>query len=69
MRLYSRAEAAEKLGISPATLDLIRHRGQISYIQSGPNRKVFFSEANLDEYVKRCTHHAIPVHGQNEKTR
>ncbi len=56
--LITRKEAAKRLGISLATLDLARSCGQISYIQYSENGRVFFTEDALNEYIKKSTHSA-----------
>lgn len=57
-RLLTRMEAAKQLGICVSTLDEIRACGQIQYIQRKKNSSVFFTEADLAEYVARSTHKA-----------
>ena len=55
-RVLTKKEAAKLLGISPATLDIARKNGRVSYIQYVENGSVFFTEAGLKEYVARSTH-------------
>ena len=59
--LLSRPAAAKKLGISVDTLDRLRQRGQIAYIQHIPNGKVWFTEDAIAEYIVRGMHPAKPV--------
>lgn len=59
-KMLTRKEAAKFLGISLATLDAARNNGLISYIQYVENGCVYFSEANLQEYIARSTHRANP---------
>ena len=59
-KMLTRKEAAKFLGISLATLDAARTNGLISYIQYVENGCVYFSEANLQEYIARSTHRANP---------
>ena len=59
--LLSRAEAAERLGISHDTLDRLRKDGRIAYIQSTPGGRVRFTEEAIAEYIARTTHPAQPV--------
>ena len=48
-------EAAKLLGISPASLDIARKNGLVSYIQYVDNGSVYFTEAGLQEYIVRST--------------
>ena len=57
-KLITRKEASKLLGVSLATL--ARANGIISYVQYAENGSVFFTEANLQEYVARSTHRAKP---------
>ena len=59
--LLTREEAARMLGVSTDTLDRLRKRGSIAYIQHVPNGKVWFTEAAIVEYIARGTHAARPV--------
>ncbi len=52
-RLFSESEAAEILGISPATLRRIRSRGEIRFTIIG--RRPRFTEVMLREYIERET--------------
>lgn len=58
--LYTKQQAADKLGMSTDTLDRERARGAIAYIQRRPGCKVFFSDAAIQEYLARHTHPATP---------
>ena len=60
-KLITRKEAAKILGISIATLDAARNKGQISYVQYVENGCVYFTSAALQEYVAKCTHRAKPM--------
>ena len=55
-RVLTKKEAAKLLGISPATLDIARKNGLISYIQYVENGTVYFTEAGLKNYVAWATH-------------
>lgn len=57
-KLYTRKEAAKRLGIGLTTLDTARAEGRISYIQYTENGSVLFTEASLQEFVARHTHRA-----------
>lgn len=59
-KLITRKEAARLLGISIATLDAARSSGLISFVQYVENGSVYFTEANLQEYIARSTHRAKP---------
>lgn len=59
-KLISRKEAAKLLGISLTTLDEARNNGLISYVQYVPNGCVYFTDANLQEYIAKCTHRVKP---------
>ena len=54
--LFTRKEAAAKLGISLVTLDEARKFGRIAFIQRVPGGKCFFTEEAIAEYLARCTH-------------
>ncbi len=58
--LYTREQAADKLGMSTDTLDRERARGAIAYIQRRPGCKVFFSTTAIQEYLARNTRPATP---------
>ncbi len=60
MTLYTKKEAAERLGISTRTLDAERAGGHIAYIQRKPGGKVWISEEAIAEYLARATHPARP---------
>lgn len=59
--LLTRREAAERLGISEDTLDRIRKRGQIAYVQPVPLGKVWITAEAIAEYLARVTHPARPA--------
>lgn len=69
--LLSRAEAAERMGISHDTLDRLRKDGKIAYIQHSPNGKVWISEDAIAEYIARITHPVVsePVRDTYRKRR
>lgn len=48
MRLYSRKEAAELLGIGLTTLDALRESGKIGFYQRRPGCKVQFTQTHID---------------------
>lgn len=68
-KLLNRREATQILGISLATLDTIRKKGQIEFIQHGPNSKVFFTEGGLQEYLAKSTHRVKPERQAGETYR
>ncbi len=59
--LLTRKEAAARLGISLVTLDEECRAKRMTYIQRAPNCKVLFRESDLDAWLARCTHQALPV--------
>lgn len=48
---FNRKEAARRLAVSLVTLDRELARGNILHFRSG--RRVLFTQAHLDEYIKR----------------
>lgn len=48
---FDRKEAARRLGLSVVTIDRELARGNITHFRSG--RRVLFTQAHLDEYIKR----------------
>ena len=70
--LYTRKEAAERLGITVTTLDAERNSGYLTYIQRKPGGKVWVSEDAIAEYLARATHRARPelkVYGKSRGRR
>ena len=59
-KLLTRKEAANLLGISLTTLDAVRSAGQIAFVQYVDNGCVYFTEANLQEFVAKATHRVKP---------
>lgn len=53
MRLYSRKEAAELLGVGLTTLDALRDSGRIGFYQRRPGCKVQFTQAHIDRYLEQ----------------
>ena len=53
MRLYSRKEAAELLGIGLTTLDALRESGKIGFYQRRPGCKVQFTQTHIDRYLQQ----------------
>ncbi len=53
MRLYSRKEAAELLGVGLTTLDALRDSGRIGFYQRRPGCKVQFTQAHIDRYLQQ----------------
>jgi excisionase family DNA binding protein len=51
LEAFDRKEAARRLGLSVVTIDRELARGNITHFRSG--RRVLFTQAHLDEYVKR----------------
>lgn len=66
--LLTRQEAAARLGISLVTLDNERASGRLAYIQRAPGCKVYLRESDIDAWLARCTHQAIPVQVLNRST-
>jgi len=60
MALFSRQQAAERLGMSVWTLDAERRCGKLAFIQRKPNGKVLVPEEAINEYLARATHPARP---------
>lgn len=58
-KLLTRQEAAQMLGITVSTLDIIRRSGNIEYIQYTDNGRVFFTEYGLQQFINKSTHQAI----------
>jgi excisionase family DNA binding protein len=50
--LFTKAEAAEKLRVSPSTVDRLRARGEIAWVAVGGS--VRFRREALDEYIRRA---------------
>ncbi len=48
---FDRKEAAKRLGLSVATIDRELARENITHVRSG--RRVLFTQAHLDDYIKR----------------
>lgn len=59
--LLTRKEAADRLGVSLATLDAERNSGHLAYIQRKVGGKVWITEEAIAEYLARATHQARPV--------
>lgn len=59
--LLTRVQAAERLGISLATLDAERIAGNLAYIQRKKCGKVWITERAIQEYLARATHDARPA--------
>ncbi len=64
-KLITRKEAAKLLGVSLTTLDEARSTGLLSYVQYVPNGCVYFTDANLQDYINKCTHRAKPTEKKN----
>jgi len=60
-KLLTRKEAAARLGVSLVTLDEECKAKRLTYIQRAAGCKVFFRESDLDAWLARCTHQALPV--------
>lgn len=60
MVLFTRKEAAARLGMSLPTLDAERSAGRLTYIQRKPGSKVWITEEAITEYLARITHQARP---------
>lgn len=48
---FDRKEAARRLGLSVVTVDRELARGRITHVRVG--RRILFTQAHLDEYIKR----------------
>ena len=64
-KLITRKEAAKLLGVSLTTLDEARSTGLLSYVQYVPNGCVYFTNENLQDYIRKCTHQAKPSGKKN----
>lgn len=53
MRLYSRKETAELLGIGLTTLDTLRETGKIGFYQRRPGCKVQFTQTHIERYLQQ----------------
>jgi len=51
IQTFDRKEAARRLGLSVATIDRELARENITHVRSG--RRVLFTQAHLDDYIKR----------------
>jgi excisionase family DNA binding protein len=51
IKAFDRKEAARRLSLSVVTIDREVARGGITHFRSG--RRVLFTQAHLDEYIKR----------------
>jgi len=51
IQAFDRKEAARRLGLSVVTLDRELARKHITHVRIG--RRVLFTQAHLDEYIKR----------------
>ena len=60
MKLLTRKQAADMLGMSLPTLDAERSAGRLSYIQRKVGSKVWITEEAIEEYLARATHQARP---------
>ncbi len=58
-KTLDKKEAAQRLGISEATLNRLLARGEISHVQIG--RRVLFTSKNLSELVERKTRQSRAV--------
>jgi excisionase family DNA binding protein len=48
---FDRKEAARRLGLSVVTIDRELARGKMTHVRVG--RRILFTQAHLDEYIKR----------------
>lgn len=53
-RLLTRQEAAQRLGVSPATFDRLRQAGEIHTVHVGV-RRVGFTEEELQKFIREHT--------------
>ena len=67
MKLYSRTEAADMLGIGLTTLDKLRKTGKIGYYQATPGGKVQFTSEQLEAYLKRAERQARRSYSEKHK--
>lgn len=58
VKLYSRKETAQILGIGLTTLDAARATGLIAFVQYIENGSVHFTEDAIQEFIARSTHRA-----------
>ena len=61
MILLTRKEAAARLGIGLVTLDEERAAGRLGYIQRAPGCKVYIRESDIEAWLARHTHAAVPT--------
>lgn len=54
MKLYTRKEAAQMLGVGLTTLDKLRNTGRLGYYQAVPGGKVQFTQQQLDAFLSRA---------------
>lgn len=55
-RLFTREQAAERLGISLSTLDAERKSGNLGYIQRKRRGKVWITEQHIQDYLNQWNH-------------
>ena len=67
MKLYSRNEAAEMLGIGLTTLNKLQKTGKIGYYQAVPGGKVQFTSEQLESYLKRVERQARRSYSEKHK--
>lgn len=56
--MYTREQAAKRLGMSRATLDRKRYAGEIEEVQLGP-RKIRITEDAIAQYIQTHTKHCV----------
>lgn len=59
--LLSRREAADRLGVTPETLDSYRRQGLLAYIQHKPNGRVLIQADAIDAFLARGNHPVAPL--------
>ena len=55
-RLFTREQAAERLGISLSTLDAEKKSGNLGYIQRKRRGKVWITEQHIQDYLNQWNH-------------
>lgn len=64
-RLFTRAEAAERLGVTVACLDAWAHRGtsDLPYVKVGGRAR--YRNGDIEEYLRRHTRTSAAAHAAN----
>lgn len=67
MKLYTRKEAAQILGVGLTTLDKLRNTGRLGYYQAVPGGKVQFTQQQLDAFLIKAERHPKRGYHTNSK--